>query len=339
MTVLDEQAATAPALPLPRGEMSSFVIDSLIAPNRQPLIIPTPVEDPIADDDLQLALYCLYELHYRGFAGVRPELEWDPVLLAFRATLERAFEHALRDSLPPLPPGDPRSQVEELIATFDGPSVSEFLHDHGTLDQLREFVIHRSAYQLKEADPHTWGIPRFNGPSRAALVQIQADEYGEGEPGEAHADLFSTTMQALDLVPVYGAYIDWLPGITLATCNLVSMFGLHRRLLPALLGHLAVFEMCSVEPMSRYAETCTRLGLPAEARRFYDVHVQADVEHARLAAESLVGRASESLSEGLGAIAFGAAALLHVEDRFARHLLDSWNNHRVSLLFAEEFVA
>jgi Iron-containing redox enzyme len=52
--------------------------------------------------------------------------------------------------------------------------------DRGTLAQLREFAIHRSAYQLKEADPHTWAIPRLTGAVKAAMVEIQADEYGDG---------------------------------------------------------------------------------------------------------------------------------------------------------------
>jgi len=56
--------------------------------------------------------------------------------------------------------------------------------------QLRELCIHRSAYQLKEADPHSWALPRLHGGPKAALVQIQADEYGNGDPQRIHAKLF-----------------------------------------------------------------------------------------------------------------------------------------------------
>ena len=35
---------------------------------------------------------------------------------------------------------------------------------------------------------------------------------------------------ALGLDPSYGAYLDLIPGVTLATVNLMSLFGLHRRL-------------------------------------------------------------------------------------------------------------
>jgi len=54
--------------------------------------------DPYGED-LQLALYCCYELHYRGFAGVSDDLEWDPGLLGTRRRLEQAFLTALRDDV------------------------------------------------------------------------------------------------------------------------------------------------------------------------------------------------------------------------------------------------
>ena len=51
--------------------------------------------DPLADEDLQLALYLCYELHYRGLDGVAEEWEWEPSLLALRARLEARFEAGL----------------------------------------------------------------------------------------------------------------------------------------------------------------------------------------------------------------------------------------------------
>ena len=47
------------------------------------------VEDPLRDADLNLALACCYELHYRGFDDEVFDLEWDPVVIGLRATLER----------------------------------------------------------------------------------------------------------------------------------------------------------------------------------------------------------------------------------------------------------
>jgi hypothetical protein len=42
------------------------------------------------------------------------------------------------------------------------------------------------------------------------------------------ANLFADVMDELGLDPTHGAYIDRLPGVTLATGNLVSFFGRSR---------------------------------------------------------------------------------------------------------------
>ena len=42
-------------------------------------------DDVLTDEDFQLALYCCYELHYQGFAGVSDDWEWNPGLLQLRS--------------------------------------------------------------------------------------------------------------------------------------------------------------------------------------------------------------------------------------------------------------
>jgi hypothetical protein len=139
-------------------------------------------------------------------------------------------------------------------------------------------------------------------------------------------------MDALGLDHTYGAYIDALPGVTLATTNLISLFGLHRRLRGALIGHLAVFEMTSVEPMARYGAALARVGVSAEGRRFYDVHVEADAVHALVASQRLAGGLAAAEPALAPDIVFGAQAIIAVEDRFARHVLERWQEGRTSLL-------
>jgi hypothetical protein len=287
------------------------------------------VDDPLADHDFQLALYCCYELHYRGFA-LDGDFEWDPELLRFRRQLEGRFEDALRSPARPIRRGGTVTEdLAAIIATDDDePSLSAHMAEFGTLEELRDFAMHRSLYQLKEADAHSWAIPRFAGPARAALIEIQMDEYGNGVPGASHAELFATTMRCLGLDPTYGRYVDDVGAPTLATNNLVSMFGLHRRLLPALLGHLAVFEMTSVVPMSRYASACERLGVDAAARRFYDVHVAADAHHGPLAASVMASGFVEDRPESRSTLLWGARAVVEVERRFSADRFASWRAAR-----------
>ncbi|MDK0748951.1 iron-containing redox enzyme family protein, partial [Clostridium perfringens] len=91
------------------------------------------------------------------------------------------------------------------------------------------------------------------------------------------------TLSELGLDPSYHAYLPVVPGWTLAGVNAVSLFGLHRRWLGAAVGHLAMFEMTSVEPMGASAAALRRLGFGSDARHFYAVHVVADAHHQHVA--------------------------------------------------------
>jgi Iron-containing redox enzyme len=320
-------------LPTPRGPLTDYLVTSL---RQRPHHLSAPsvhCDDALADEDLQLALYCCYELHYQGFDGIPDDWEWEPSLLAFRAGLEGLFERQLRLTLPDywnVAAHEVPAALWEL-SQGGGFSLSEWLLEHGSRHHAEEFAIHRSGYQLKEADPHTWGIPRLNGRAKAALVTIQSDEYGGGVPTKMHSALFADSMSALGLDPTYGVYLDRLPAVTLATTNLISMFGLHRRLRGALVGHLASFEMNSVGPMARYSAWLESLGVPLEGRRFYDVHVEADEIHQYVAVDELVGGLLEVEPEQAGAVMFGARAVALVESAFAGHVVSAWKSERSSL--------
>jgi hypothetical protein len=292
------------------------------------LPIPRTRLDAWADDDLQLALWCCYELHYRGFDDVADTWEWDPTLLAFRGMLERRWERSLRRlSGPTLIAGtDPVSaQLRRLVAGYDGPELAKYMQHRATLDQWREFVLQRSVYQLKEADPHSFGIPRLDGPAKAALVEIQADEYGGGRPARMHSELFKATMTWLGLSTRYGEYVSQAPAVTLAISNAMSFFGLHRRHLPALLGHLAALEMTSTEPNRRYAAGARRLGAPDGAARYFDEHVEADAVHEQVAAHDLCGSYVQEHPDAMAGVLFGARCCLALDALSAECLLAGWN--------------
>jgi hypothetical protein len=329
-----------PSLPAPRGATTRALLGALARPPHELGDVPVPdPADPLADDDLQLALYCCYELHYRGLPGVDERWEWDPGLLALRARLEAVFEAGLLEAVgapradPDLAPGDTDLALRAIADADDSPSLSRYLERDGTRGEFEEFLLHRSAYQLKEADPHSWAIARLTGAPKAALVEIQADEYGGGRPERVHAQLFADAMEALGLDARYGAHLDLLPGITLATVNLMSLCGLHRRRRGAIVGHLALFEMTSSIPNRRYGDGLRRLGLDDErVMAFFDEHVEADAVHEQVAAVDLAGGLVR-LEPGLaGDVLWGARALVALEGRWAAHLLDAWAAGRSSLL-------
>ena len=317
-------------LPLARGPNSEAVIAKLGGAGGSINLVEP--DDALRDDDLHLALYLCYELSYRGVSLGDDRFEWDPALIRFRLQAETAFESSLHVAASP--PETVATSVPEVLRALapGSPSgLARYLARDATLERFREFLIHRSAYHLKEADPHTWVIPRLAGRAKAALVEIQADEYGGGNEARMHATLFSDMMRELGLDPTYGRYLDLLPGSTLATVNLMSMFGLNRRLRGAAVGHLAAFELGSSIPNREYARGLRRLGYEGRACRFFDEHVVADAVHDMVATYDLAGTLALAEPALAGDILFGAAALDVVEDRFAKHLLDTWRAGKTSL--------
>ncbi len=330
---------TAMPVPAPRGPLSRLLVRRLTGGE---LHLPAALECATAaapdgvlrDEDLQISLFMLYELHYRGFVDVSDELEWDPDLLAVRRLLEVRFESEIRraTTVPELhEDGDLAAALFALTAPQPGPGLSNFLARKATVEQFREFLTHRSIYHLKEADPHTWAIPRLAGSVKAALVEIQADEYGGGRAERMHASLFARTMRALGLDDSYGRYIDLVPAAVLAGVNAMSLFGLNRRLLGAIVGHLAAFEMTSSLPNRLYGNGLRRLGYDANATLFFDEHVEADAVHEQIAGHDLAGGLARTDPARARDILFGAAAGQMLDDLAADHLLSSWRAGRTSL--------
>jgi hypothetical protein len=324
-------------LPSSRGPLTESLFEALQAEagTLEPELPVLDNCDALADEDLQLALYCCYELHYGGLPGVDERWEWCPLLLTFRAELEARFEQALRSAI-----GEPRASaapaemdlaLRAIAEAGEGPSLSRYVERNADEDQVVELLVHRSAYQLKEADPHSWALPRLHGPPKAALVEIQADEYGGGRPERIHATMFARSMEALGLDSSPGAYLDLIPGLTLATVNLMSFFGLHRCWRGAIVGHLALFEMTSSIPNRRYARGLRRLGHGDQATAFFDEHVEADAVHENIAAVDLAGglvRQDPSLGPD---VLWGARALAALDERWERTVLESWERNSSSL--------
>jgi hypothetical protein len=321
-------------LPRPRGPLSESVLYGLrgapgpAAPVR---VDPHPLAsaDPYGED-LQLALYCCYELHYRGFAGVSDEWEWDPGVLGVRSDLERLFLRALRADV--APGDDVAAEVDALLVEpAEGTGVTHRLHRDGQLWQLREYVVHRSTYHLKEADPQAWVIPRLSGPAKAALVTVEHDEYGSGSPAHMHSALFAAMMNQLNLCPAYGHYLDVVPAPALAEVNLMSLCGLHRALRGALVGQFAMVELTSSPGSDRLVKAMRRLGLGPAATRFYDEHVEADAVHEQVVRRGVLAPLLAAEPELAADVVFGIRASLLLGDRLCEHLLGRWDRGATSL--------
>ena len=348
MTIADIESTALHAF-APRGPLSATTLailmhddfahrrDAMVGASRDAVVAS---DDAATDEDIQFTLFLLYASSYGSLDWIDAGWEWHPALIEARGILEAAFEASLRRSVvvPDMP--EPRAAaiaqaLFELTAPTPGPSLARFLAKEATLEQAREFLIQRSVYTLREADPHSWAIPRLTGRAKAALVEIQSDEYGGGRADRVHAEIFARSMRGAGLDAAYGAYVDLVPAVTLASHNAMSMFGLNRRLIGAIVGHLTAFEMTSSLPNRSYGDAFRRLGFGPEVADYFDEHVEADAVHEQIAAHGLAGALGEERPDLLPDIMFGAAACLELDDRSADHMRAAFEAGRSSLRSAD----
>ena len=312
-------------MPKPRGQLSEWVTARLADGATRGAGGTAPVAD--SWDDEAIALWTLHELSYRGFEDASDDAERHPDVLGVRHDLESALEDRLRArwvGTGPVAPADVPATVEAMVAADDGPSLADHVRRHADLDQVLEMLRQRSVYQLKEADPTTWVVPRLPVRAKAALMELQFDEYGNGNPNRLHAHLFARGLEAVGLRSEYGAYVDDALPETLELNNALSMFGLQRRLRGAAMGHLAAFEMTSPLPARRIAQGLDRLGLAGPMAGYYDEHVEADAVHEQVALHDICGTLAEDEPDLAPEILFGAFTCLDLESRLAASLFSAW---------------
>jgi hypothetical protein len=334
-------------LPAARGPITTAVLGALtedrpVSEDALAAEVRSLGRDLLTDDDFQLALWISYAVHYVPLAGVPDDREWDPAHLGIRRVLEQPFLEALRGVTADLVRssrtfgGDLPERIFVMADDFDGPALAAYLQRSSTAEQFREFLIHRSAYNVRESDPQAFALPRLTGGPKTAMAELLYDEFGAGRAEREHGSLFAASMVAAGLDPTYGAHVDLLPGSTLAQTNAMNLFNLHRRHLPAAVGHFAAFEATSSEPSRKLASGAQRLGLPAAVGAYFEEHVGADAVHEQLMARSVCAEmvATDPASEG--AVLFGAATCLVLDAVANAPLLEAFKRGESSLLPAED---
>ena len=316
-------------LPHARGPVSGHVLAMLRRPEPCDSTVALGPGPVTTDPDAQLALWVLYELHYRGFEDSAGDHEWDPELLRLRGEIERRFEGELRSATTAvLAEVDDVEDVADallaIVAGDNGPSMAAFLHRHATREQVLEYLRQRSLQQLKESDPQAFLLPRLQGAAKVALAEIQYDEFGAGRAESLHQALFERTLEAAGLDATYGAYVEEVSAISLAGANAMSLFGLNRRLRGAGAGHFAAFEATSSVPSRKVAAGLDRLGFPHEAATYFQEHVEADAVHEQVAVRDLCGTLVAHEPDLRADVLFGAACVLHLDGLFADDLLGRW---------------
>jgi hypothetical protein len=109
------------------------------------------------------------------------------------------------------------------------------------------------------------------------------------------------------------------------------LFGLHRRLRGALVGHFAAAEITTGPSAQRMDKALRRLDAAPECRLFYTEHIEADAVHEQVMRRDVVGELLKREPELAEDVVFGVQATEFLEDRLAQHLMSSWRSGRTSL--------
>ncbi len=115
-------------------------------------------------------------------------------------------------------------------------------------------------------------------PARAKMEMAHNlwDEFGRGNPHGVHGHLLERTAQCLHLsCPIEDAMWE-----SLALGNLMAGLTVERRAYLAV-GALGAIELTAPDRVAWVAQGMRRLGMPPEARRYFDLHATLDIEHSR----------------------------------------------------------
>ena len=293
----------------------------------------------VHDDDPQLALWMLLELHRDGFADVDDAWEWHPALSRIRAVLARRLEEVVLaevgDAIDAELAGMVRDPARTLLATVgDGAdsALAQHVRDDATLEQWRELLVLTSLRHLTEADAHAWALPRVHGAARVALAEMHYGEHGAGDPARQLAWLLERAMAGSGVDAAYAVHVDRLPAVVLAIDSFAMVCGMQRRLLGASLGHLAMREATSALPHGMYAAAARRLDLPEEVTDYFDERVAVDAVHGQVAVRSVctpyvAGDRARAEQVLLGAIGGG-----WLDDQLDDLVVAAWTEDESALL-------
>ncbi len=214
---------------------------------------------------------------------------------------EGAFVEAFRAHVAPLVadvPTDPAGFIawfEALKASGPGQwdPLFDWLACEAGLGDLQWFLTQEAAGEAGFDDLVALTQVKLPARPKLELARNYWDEMGRGHEGGMHGPMLDRTTQALGLTPT----IDSTLWQSLALANTMTAFATNRRYVYQSIGALGAVELTAPTRVGCVAEGLKRVGVGPEARKYFVLHAQLDVEHSKAwnaeALEPLVAEAPE----------------------------------------------
>lgn len=222
-------------------------------------------------------------------------------------------------------PTDPDAFMSWYEALKDvGPGQGDplfgWLATRATLDQMRWFLTQEAAGEAGFDDLVAMTQVRFPARAKLELARNYWDEMGRGHLDGMHGRMLERTIDAMALKPALETTV-WE---ALALSNTMIAMATNRRFAFHSIGALGAIEMTAPGRVSQVNAGLKRLGAPAEARQYFQLHAGLDVRHSEAWNREVIRPLVEERPEVASAIAEGALLRLHcgarMFERYRRQL-------------------
>jgi hypothetical protein len=245
---------------------------------------------------------------------------------ALRADLEDELVHPILQTAATSMTGvDARSYVDALLPEIRTAPPSAFLayldtsphRDH----HYRNFLIQSSADLLAEASASALGVIGEFGAPQSALFRILIDEFGYGDHGKKHSQLYRTTMSGFGLNTEYNAYWPLWDTPALAVHNTIHCLFQSPRHFFKQVGFLLFAETAYQHSTGEHFQYLKKHH-PTVDGTYFGEHAHIDIHHTRMVVDEVVAPLVDKFGPEVGhEILTGAEATRAVFAASDAHML------------------
>lgn len=179
---------------------------------------------------------------------------------------------------------DVKQALTERAAADLDPPVSEdsrYIREQITEAGYRRLVAIGSLNGLVEASQLSRTLGGVANEVQCVLTRLLMEEYGNGRLARKHSSFFTEMLGELQMQTEPEAYLDLIPWEVLAATNNSFLLTERKRYFLRYIGGLLYFEVSVPAGFISYQIAGERLGLPASAMSYWNLHIKVDILHGR----------------------------------------------------------
>jgi len=210
---------------------------------------------------------------------------FDHLRQVLEAAWTRAESGRFADTLGPLPSLDRFPAWARQMCQQDRSNVSHplfaFLRDEAGIEQLREFIVQETPFDIHFGDILAMMMPGVYGRAKMEFSKNFWDEMGRGDLASMHRQLRQQMTKQLGVDDdVYFADIERFRVEELRLANMYFHAVFNRALLPQAIGMMLATELMVPGRLDQQIAGWRRVGVKDESMRYLLEHTVVDVEHA-----------------------------------------------------------